>query len=294
MPQRILHIKDYPDLIRRLPFTSVEIRQTIENYHLDFLPNRNREVEFNRDVPMFAYSFYDFIFSLRSIPTQEEAFGYYLSTNKETIEKLLKTASMADIKARFNRAYPSLMRDYHFNKLVSEQLPDNYTALYNVKLDVEEGIDLLIITPRTNYGICLYTDTSRGNDGRKWKSGRHDVFDNVTYIEHSINLNEAEKVGDFLLYGKKNLDDLLSLIREKELIGELGHCIRCGEKIPFASSLRVYKEFYCAPCFERWERYSNAEYNEAYCHVCGKRVSGITAKRPLCRECWQREKNRFL
>lgn len=216
LEKRILHIENYPDLLSELPYSSTEIRQKIAGFHLAFSSTRNRNVEQNRDVPMFAYSFYEYIKELRYIPTQDEAYGYYSLKNKDVLVELHKNIDLEDIKARFNRAYPSLMRDYHFNKFISEHLPGKFKAIYNTRLDVEEGIDLLIVSPNANYGICFYTNTNRGNDGRKWKENRHVKYDNISYIEFALNMNSAEHVGEFLLYGESNYRELLQLLTSKE------------------------------------------------------------------------------
>lgn len=61
---------------------------------------------------------------------------------------------------------------------------------------------------------------------------------------------------------------------------EDGYCIRCGKPIPKNSS----KPF-CFECYLRWNEYANREYEETFCHCCGKRKKGITIDKPLCLNC---------
>ena len=40
----------------------------------------------------------------------------------------------------------------------------------NTRLDIEEGIDLMIVIQRSNYGgICFFTNTDRAFSGKKLK-----------------------------------------------------------------------------------------------------------------------------
>lgn len=46
----------------------------------------------------------------------------------------------------------------------------------NNRLYIEEGIDLMIVTQRNNYGICFFTNTDGAFTGRKVKVHRHTPF----------------------------------------------------------------------------------------------------------------------
>ncbi len=61
---------------------------------------------------------------------------------------------------------------------------------------------------------------------------------------------------------------------------EIGHCIRCGTGIPFNPN----KPF-CTDDFMVWNVYQNFEYEESYCHDCGK-PSQTSMGKPLCYECF--------
>lgn len=60
-----------------------------------------------------------------------------------------------------------------------------------------------------------------------------------------------------------------------------GHCIRCDETIPLDRD-----HPYCASCYKSWVKYKNPDYEEKYCHSCGKKKETTMAK-PLCRPCWE-------
>jgi len=64
-----------------------------------------------------------------------------------------------------------------------------------------------------------------------------------------------------------------------------GFCIRCGEKIklnPMAP--------YCLKCFNSWKKFENEEYEEKFCHICGKPNNSSLIK-PSCYGCYTANKN---
>ncbi len=65
-----------------------------------------------------------------------------------------------------------------------------------------------------------------------------------------------------------------------------GYCIRCRQPIPSDRA-----QPHCDPCESIWAAYSNFEYEECFCHACGRSWSTCRA-RPLCRECFY-ESNSF-
>jgi len=62
-----------------------------------------------------------------------------------------------------------------------------------------------------------------------------------------------------------------------------GSCIRCGKSIPF----NLYAP-YCPDCFRVWNKLKNTDYEEEYCHRCGKPNELTTMDRPLCYSCFRR------
>ncbi len=59
-----------------------------------------------------------------------------------------------------------------------------------------------------------------------------------------------------------------------------GFCIRCGKNIGMETEV-----YFCETCYERWKRYKNPQYQEKYCHVCGK-PNQTSAYRPVCKDCF--------
>ena len=61
-----------------------------------------------------------------------------------------------------------------------------------------------------------------------------------------------------------------------------GACIRCGGSIP-----RDPMQPHCTPCRTVWEKYSNPDYEEKFCHICREPVA-TTRRKPACYDCFQR------
>ncbi len=62
--------------------------------------------------------------------------------------------------------------------------------------------------------------------------------------------------------------------------GPGGFCIRCGKAI--GADAEIY---YCETCYRSWSQYNNPNYQERYCHICG-RPSRTTAYKPVCADCF--------
>ncbi len=64
-----------------------------------------------------------------------------------------------------------------------------------------------------------------------------------------------------------------------------GFCIRCKTTVSF-----IYPGPYCNRCFQSWNRFQNEDYEEKYCHICGKE-NDSTMDKPACRSCYRKYKD---
>lgn len=60
-----------------------------------------------------------------------------------------------------------------------------------------------------------------------------------------------------------------------------GVCIRCQTKIP----LDPWRPL-CGACYQVWSAYQNPDYQEQWCHFCG-RAAETSVNRPLCWSCYR-------
>ncbi len=70
-------------------------------------------------------------------------------------------------------------------------------------------------------------------------------------------------------------------------IPKVGFCIRDKASIP-ANPIKPY----CERCYRSWNRYKDPEYEEKYCHICGKENDSTMVK-PLCLPCYRKYKDDF-
>ena len=66
-----------------------------------------------------------------------------------------------------------------------------------------------------------------------------------------------------------------------------GFCIRCKVDLRAKPT-----QPYCNSCYATWKRYSNPEYEENNCHICGNEY-GATLLKPLCVACYRTYKDIF-
>ena len=63
--------------------------------------------------------------------------------------------------------------------------------------------------------------------------------------------------------------------------GYRGYCIRCTKRIPLDPTRP-----YCNECFTVWVQWSNPEFQENNCHICGEYCQSTMSK-SLCYKCFQ-------
>lgn len=213
--QPLFRPEDYQNQLDLLDLTSTDIERQIVSYTLSFPRTKIREVEEEIHFPPFVSAFYNFIYKNKKVPTQQEFFDFYLAVNHDHFAAANYSNEIINgLRARVFRTYPSLVRDFHFNKVLTEKLL-GYKIVYNSKLDIEHDIDTLLVRDGEYWAACLYTQTTRANIARDWKVYRHKRFSNVQYIEFPVKLDDQNKLGDFFLYGDQELKSLIARITKE-------------------------------------------------------------------------------
>jgi hypothetical protein len=197
----------YRNFCNSLTMTANEIEKIVRDYELNFPSEISYKIEHEIKPPKFVVSFYDWIVKRKTIPTQDEFWMHYMCVNDLYFDKKnFQGYDFSAFKGRVYRAYPSYVRDLHFVQLLKSKFKKS-TVIYSIKLDVEYGIDILIINNNVNYGVNLFTSTERGNDARGWKTNRHLKLDDVIYIDLPIVMGVAN-FGDFFLYHENEVQML--------------------------------------------------------------------------------------
>lgn len=60
-----------------------------------------------------------------------------------------------------------------------------------------------------------------------------------------------------------------------------GTCIRCDADMKLDPAHPLCKE-----CYPKWKRYENGDYEEKFCHICGK-AHKASVNKPVCYECYK-------
>lgn len=81
---------------------------------------------------------------------------------------------------------------------------------------------------------------------------------------------------------KKKPVETAKIPSQKSTIRTPGVCIRCGVKMEVNPSRPL-----CSKCYPIWAKYSDPDYPEKYCHICGKESEQTYAK-PVCYSCYKK------
>jgi hypothetical protein len=201
-------IKNNTNFLSMLKFTLSEMEELLQIYSLKFLSDKNPETEWKIKFPTFAPQFYETTFRHNIVPTQEKFWNSWSRRYKNNeILTSLSDVQRKGLKARVYRTYPSLVRDLHFALLLrdSHKFDD---VIYNIKLDVKYGIDLIVIHKQKIFAVNLFTDTKRAANARKYKANRHPEVTDAIKIDLPVRFKGSKKVGDFFLYSQRELSAL--------------------------------------------------------------------------------------
>ena len=234
---------DEPDLLR-WNLTNEKIVQMVCNYPIELiyktdpllsdgtiLNKDNNSFEKNRNIPPYYIPLWDNLRKTGRIESQNRSWemyyeydGYFLYTDESkniineirSYQDFFKIRKHQDrikkMKAKYQLAYPSLVRDINCYLLISENIKE-FKVIYNNDLDHKEGIDILLINKiGKRIGLKLFADTERSNGYSSKKDNRHGIFDDVDIfkIPFQIDFNNE----DLQLYGEKDLDKLRNILKD--------------------------------------------------------------------------------
>ncbi|MEZ4591744.1 MAG: phospholipase D family protein [Chloroflexota bacterium] len=74
----------------------------------------------------------------------------------------------------------------------------------------------------------------------------------------------------------------------EESKNDTGYCLRCGTDIKLNPQAP-----YCYEHYRSWKRFENREYQEKFCHICGKEHTTSMA-RPVCLDCYKSNRRYFV
>lgn len=111
-----------------------------------------------------------------------------------------------------------------------------------------------------------------------------DAWSNIDYIE-TIS-KPFDFVSNPIKLEKPNQQSMGQDKKTKE-IRIKGHCIRCNTQIELNPLVP-----YCKDCYSIWKKYGKEDYQEQFCHICGKDEKTSKVK-PSCLNCYKTNKNKL-
>jgi hypothetical protein len=69
--------------------------------------------------------------------------------------------------------------------------------------------------------------------------------------------------------------------RKQTAVADIGYCIRCRVAVSPDPTHPLCKE-----CYSKWKQFENPDYEEKFCHLCGKTAKSTTRK-PTCYACYK-------
>ena len=106
---------------------------------------------------------------------------------------------------------------------------------------------------------------------------------------------EEDKLSDFFENRSKydnNKRSTSQVTKKKPIVSKnkvTGYCIRTGSEIPFNIEKPLSYE-----AFKSWNKYSDTEYEEKYCHFSGESSQGETSvSKPILKKNWRNAKKVF-
>lgn len=212
-----LEITKFDNLLDKISFTYNQAKENIIDIH--YVSNRYTlpRVELDDSLPFFVDTFYKCVIKYNLIPDQIDFWTLYLQDNSEYFyKKYIDNNDRMALQGRIARAYPSLVREF-LCILQTKEIFSNYKVIYNIGLDVKEGIDILMINNNINYGVNLYTNTENSLDSKSKKMYRHTIYDNINYIDLPFDMkNISLQIGDFYLYSEYDMNNLKALINNHQ------------------------------------------------------------------------------
>jgi hypothetical protein len=178
----------------------------------------------NRKIPPFSFLYYYLLIKNEKIPTPQEMVNKYIKffcekdengyhIKSKYAESELFYFNYKAIAGRVCRAYNSFNREVD---LLFQLFKDNeIQAKYDFKIDILQGMDIVVKFNGEKKGIACYQETKRANDFYTLKhTTRRQDGDNII-IPLAMNRYNSIHIGDIRVFSKRTYDKLI-----KEIKGE--------------------------------------------------------------------------
>jgi hypothetical protein len=212
-----IKISDYGiSITRDANITSKIIENQVKNLQYSGQGKLKDYSSENAKLPPFIQVFYYLFFRQLSIPSEELFFNTYIEwlggIDNEKINYNNQHYNPEGIMMRLKRAYPSIIRDFHFLYLLQESKRFD-SVEYSLKLDYYNGLDIKVTYYGKDIYVSLFIDTTRSNYYKSRKKTRHD-YSNIIELEFNVNFDSLTKHGSIYLLNITHVNILEEKIKE--------------------------------------------------------------------------------
>lgn len=168
-----------------------------------------------RYLPPITLPFFLFTLLKNRIPNEPELVTFYTKSINGSIQLFKEGLDAGDfspevIQQRIYRAYPSIVREYHFFHLLQESGKFDRVT-YSLRKDVADGIDVLLELNGFKFALALYADTPRANAARDHKTTPDYLF----HTELCLRLDDTSRqVGKFYLYDNSHVEFVFTALEK--------------------------------------------------------------------------------
>ena len=190
---------------------------------------------------------------------------FYVECKARDIKKLLKkTVNFLDEQDRLFDLDKEKLKKYEeenkYLQLLDLSSPDQFKRFKELNKSTKVVFMILLITDhkiRDDVISLIPID---------------DLLSHKVFYSQILNYQIADTLVDPVPFWRKFL----------YFYGHPGYCIRCNDKIKYNN----YNPF-CYTCWENWNQYGKFNYEEKWCHACGREHS-TTSVKPLCFSCFKK------
>ena len=121
------------------------------------------------------------------------------------------------MKSRILRAYNSFNRELALLIMLQELAEGKFEIMYDIHLDMDEGMDIIVEKGDSRIGIATFVNTFRANTekDRKRKSYNHNIPILDYAAENSGENKNVEFFGDVMLYSTESVKNLAKELEKK-------------------------------------------------------------------------------
>jgi len=193
----------------KLPVSTTIIEQQLEKIRIVHMLN-SKEADYYNIPPIVVPFYYYIVKSKGNIPTQEQLLKAYRKLYSKDMGILVDRKDYDDIqeihiKERIYRAYPSIVRDFHFYAMCSESKAFDAVIL-STREDMENNTDLYLEIGGFKVRVELFVNTAPSEEWYNTKEKKQAELDSVVVpMMCKLDDQHSKKVGDFYLYTERHV-----------------------------------------------------------------------------------------